>query len=148
MYQTLPAFHEFVHEQSRLFLSHNECACCGSDMQGSPHGIVGVSVTFKPGPDATRHYFPLYHLVCKTCFDLIWSWEDVSMSFRQSDLNQPKWSQLWALTYEHRPYGLTALDDEEGLTNLFETMAWETSDWEDFSFRSFFETMEEFLSFY
>jgi muconolactone delta-isomerase len=145
LYRTIPAFEDYVHKESCILLSNKECACCGTDMKDRPYGMIGVSVSFKPAPDATRHYFPLYHLVCRTCFDLVYYWQGPERLNAKNQPNQPEWSEIWSLSLEHRPYALASLDDEDSLTDLFFTMADATSSWEEFSEVTNCETMAAFL---
>jgi hypothetical protein len=145
LYQTIPAFKDCVHEQSCIFLSNKECACCGTDMEGRPYGMIGVSVTAKAFIEGDRHYFPLYHMVCRSCFDLVYFWEGPEKLNAKNQPNQPEWSEIWALAYEHRPYALASLDDEDSLTDLFFTMSDMTSSWEEFSEVASCETMADFL---
>jgi hypothetical protein len=146
LYSSIPAFEDCVHEQSRIFLSHKDCACCGKDMQGRPFGMIGVSVSAKSHIEGDRHYFPLYHLVCESCFDLVYYW-DLRKVTREYQFEQPSWSHMWCLTYEHRPCGLASLHEEDSLTDLFVTMDSMTSPWEEFSEVSGCDSMEEFVAF-
>lgn len=138
LYQSLPAFKDCVHTESCIFLAKKECSCCGHDMEDRPYGMVGVSVSYKPAPDADRHYYPIYHLVCKPCFELM-------NPDPKNQPRQPEWSVIWALTYKHRPFGVSVLTDEEMLTTLFKSMARKTSTWEEFSELTGCNTMAGFL---
>jgi hypothetical protein len=149
--QSIPDFTKFVNKESCVLLSHKECSCCGADMEDRPYGVFGVSMTYKPAPEADRLYFPLYHLVCKGCFDIVHFAMRLKEDFDffvnpKNQPNQPEWSNVRALAYGTRPHGVAILDNRYMLIELFETMAWETSSWEEFSKVANCETMVEFLS--
>jgi hypothetical protein len=146
LYETLPAFNEYVHPESRLFLTKKDCACCGTDMKGRPFAMVGVSESYKFSPDHERMYFPIYQLVCETCFEFIFN-ENFEKPSYKNQPKQPRWSRISNLTLTHRPSGLAILSDEDALIDLFLTLYQSTDSWEDFSDYSCCETMSDFLGF-
>ena len=138
-YSTLPAFEQYVHPESRIFLCKQECACCSRDMNGRPFGMVAVSLSTKYRD--RRVYFPVYYLICDGCFEIFFNEDEKLLPHYL-----PKWSDVKTFFHlKHRPSGLAMLSDENGLIDLFYSMHQSTDAWEDFAFFRRCETLSDIL---
>lgn len=130
-------FLDWTEEESCVLLDKTDCAMCGCCMF-DPKALVACTVSMKDLRSHSRSYFPFYHFVCESCFEIL----DDEDQLERLDLQAfavPSWSLIktYVAMRKYRPMGIVAISDMDAVMDLVGYIWENTTNWEDFNCLSF-----------